>query len=71
MFNDSSLIPSLDPLLAKVMAFSEDSREDALALMETTLAETVLNGPPTNVEFLEAIIKSAGMALVEVRLVMY
>lgn len=54
-----SLIPCLDPLLAKVMTYS-DTRKDALARMETTLAETVLNGPPTNLEFLEAIVKSSG-----------
>lgn len=50
----------LDPLIAKVMTYA-DNRNEALTRMEKTLAETVLHGPPTNVEFLGSIIKSTGM----------
>jgi acetyl/propionyl-CoA carboxylase alpha subunit len=57
-FDTSSLI---DPLLAKIMVHAP-SRTEAIALMRSTLANTRLCGPPTNVEFLQAIIDSSGMS---------
>lgn len=37
-----------------------EAREDAIASMGSTLASTVLNGPPTNLELLQEIMKAPG-----------
>jgi acetyl/propionyl-CoA carboxylase alpha subunit len=46
-----------DPLLAKVMVHAA-SRPEAFRLMQSALAKTRLNGPPTNVEFLQVLLSS-------------
>ncbi|KIW23765.1 urea carboxylase [Cladophialophora immunda] len=45
-----------DPLLAKVMVHASD-RPEALRLMDEMLEGSKIFGPPTNIEFLEAILK--------------
>lgn len=48
--------PEYDPLLAKVIHHAE-SRDEAIAGMETVLRKSVISGPPMNMDFLLAIIQ--------------
>ncbi|ODV89739.1 hypothetical protein CANCADRAFT_143246 [Tortispora caseinolytica NRRL Y-17796] len=47
--------PYFDPLLAKVMVWAP-TRDEAIALMTETLAATVIQGPPLNLEYLRQVI---------------
>ncbi|EXJ84743.1 hypothetical protein A1O3_05415 [Capronia epimyces CBS 606.96] len=49
------ITPSFDPLLAKLMVHSR-TRKESLRLMSSALSSTVLCGPPTNIDFLGAVI---------------
>ncbi|KAK5939433.1 hypothetical protein PMZ80_008737 [Knufia obscura] len=53
----SEVTPSFDPLIAKVMVHSA-TRAEALKQMQHILSATVLHGPPTNLEFLEAVVRN-------------
>ncbi|KAK3314115.1 urea carboxylase [Apodospora peruviana] len=53
----SVVTPFFDPLLAKVMAHAA-TRDEALASLKSALASTLLCGPPTNVEFLHALLRA-------------
>jgi acetyl-CoA/propionyl-CoA carboxylase biotin carboxyl carrier protein len=63
---DSGLLPGLvvggdyDPMLAKVIAHGAD-RDEALRLLDDALANTVVLGVHTNVEFLRALLADPGM----------
>ncbi|ETN43925.1 urea carboxylase [Cyphellophora europaea CBS 101466] len=52
----STVTASFDPLLAKVMVRAGD-RDSAFDKLQQALADTKLYGPPTNLEFLEAIVR--------------
>ena len=60
---DSSLTPGLvlgadyDPMLAKVIAWGTD-REQALDRLDLALAETVVLGVPTNIEYLRLLLET-------------
>lgn len=60
---DSSLAPGLvlgadyDPMLAKVIAWGAD-REQARSRLDVALAETVLLGVPTNIEYLRLLLET-------------
>ncbi|MGO1695842.1 MAG: biotin carboxylase N-terminal domain-containing protein [Arthrobacter sp.] len=51
----SDITPDYDPMLAKVIAHGDD-RVQALARIDTALAETVILGVETNLEYLRALI---------------
>lgn len=59
--NDSALLPGLeigsnyDPMLAKVIVWAED-REAALSKLDAALAQTVVLGVKTNIEYLRLLI---------------
>jgi acetyl-CoA/propionyl-CoA carboxylase, biotin carboxylase, biotin carboxyl carrier protein len=67
---DSSLVPGLvippdyDPMLAKVIAWGED-RSRALARLERALADTVVLGVHTNVEYLAALLAEPAVQAAE------
>lgn len=50
----------LDPLLAKLMVHQK-SRGSALQQIYQAIATTVLQGTPTNLDFLKAVVKNKGM----------
>lgn len=52
----SAVSPSFDSLLAKILVQAE-SRGEAIEGMQQALTRTELCGPPTNLEFLEAIVR--------------
>jgi urea carboxylase len=60
----STITPNYDPLIAKVMFYSS-SREEALKGMKEALHSSIISGPPTNLEFLEAIISDPKFELGE------
>ncbi|ETN44613.1 urea carboxylase [Cyphellophora europaea CBS 101466] len=54
----TTVSPSFDPLLAKVMAHA-DTRSDAIAAMGQTLDTTILQGPATNMDFCRQVLVSS------------
>lgn len=56
VFTGSTVTPSYDPLLAKVMLHTK-SREATIKGMELLLSRSTICGPPTNLEFLAAIMR--------------
>ncbi|KAF9884998.1 hypothetical protein FE257_000821 [Aspergillus nanangensis] len=52
-----SISPNYDPLIAKIMHFST-TREQAIRDMVQIASKTVLSGPPTNLDFLLAVLNS-------------
>ncbi|MGP5730520.1 ATP-binding protein [Arthrobacter rhombi] len=51
----SEITPDYDPMLAKVIAHGSD-RDQALSRLDTALAETIILGVETNLEYLRALI---------------
>ncbi|KAH8172499.1 carboxyltransferase domain, subdomain A and B domain-containing protein [Sarocladium implicatum] len=51
----TTVSPCFDPMLAKIMVHAE-TRSDATALMYQVLRQTLIQGPPTNLNFLAAIV---------------
>lgn len=56
VFTGSTVTPSYDPLLAKVMLHAR-TREASIKGMELLLSRSKICGPPTNIEFLAAIMR--------------
>lgn len=54
----SLVTPHYDSLLAKLMVFSPNGREDAIKTMQAALAATKLKGIPTNLELCQTILSS-------------
>ncbi|TIA18458.1 hypothetical protein D6C81_05094 [Aureobasidium pullulans] len=56
VFTGATITPNYDPLIAKVM-FHGPSRKEALEGMQNLLSSSKISGPPTNLDFLEQIIR--------------
>ena len=57
VFTGATITPNYDPLLAKVMCHGP-SRKETAHLIQRMLSESLICGPPTNLEFLAAIVSS-------------
>jgi len=57
VFTGAPVTPNYDPLIAKVMCHGP-SRKEAAHIIQRMLSESFICGPPTNLEFLAAIIRS-------------
>ncbi|EUC36371.1 hypothetical protein COCCADRAFT_88282 [Bipolaris zeicola 26-R-13] len=58
VFTGVRITPNYDPLIAKAMVHSQ-SRDDAIASMIDLLTQSLISGPPTNLEFLACILDDA------------
>jgi urea carboxylase len=58
VFTGSRITPNYDPLIAKAMVHSA-SRAEAIAGLHNLLAQSSICGPPTNLDFLAAIVDDA------------
>ncbi|KAF5848147.1 hypothetical protein GGP41_005603 [Bipolaris sorokiniana] len=58
VFTGVRITPSYDPLIAKAMVHSS-SRDDAIASMKDLLTQSLISGPPTNLEFLACILEDS------------
>ncbi|EMD92957.1 hypothetical protein COCC4DRAFT_139298 [Bipolaris maydis ATCC 48331] len=58
VFTGVRITPNYDPLIAKAMVHSS-SRDDAIASMKDLLTQSLISGPPTNLEFLACILEDA------------
>ncbi|KAG9895676.1 3-methylcrotonyl-CoA carboxylase subunit alpha, partial [Aureobasidium melanogenum] len=56
VFTGATITPNYDPLIAKVM-FHGPSRNEAVEGMQALLSSSKICGPPTNLDFLEEIIR--------------
>ncbi|KAI4720428.1 hypothetical protein E4T48_03306 [Aureobasidium sp. EXF-10727] len=57
VFTGATITPNYDPLIAKVM-FHGPSRNEAVEGMQKLLSSSKICGPPTNLDFLEEIIRN-------------
>ncbi|KAI9724690.1 MAG: hypothetical protein M1828_003559 [Chrysothrix sp. TS-e1954] len=55
----TTISPNFDPLIAKVMFHSTASREDAILGIQYVLRSSVLCGPPNNLDFLAAVLRTS------------
>ncbi|KAI7161815.1 3-methylcrotonyl-CoA carboxylase subunit alpha [Hortaea werneckii] len=58
VFTGSTITPNYDPLIAKVMNHAK-TRSAAIKGLEILLSRSVISGPPSNLEFLAAIMRDA------------
>ncbi|EUC48148.1 hypothetical protein COCMIDRAFT_88057 [Bipolaris oryzae ATCC 44560] len=58
VFTGVRITPNYDPLIAKAMVHSQ-SRDSAIASMKDLLTQSLISGPPTNLEFLAYILEDA------------
>ncbi|KAJ4352812.1 hypothetical protein N0V95_003920 [Ascochyta clinopodiicola] len=61
VFTGSRITPNYDPLIAKAMAHSQ-SRDETISRMKELLTNSVISGPPTNLEFLVQILDDSRLA---------
>ena len=54
----TNISPFYDPMIAKVMVWSGESRDGAIEKMGQALSKSLVQGCPTNVKYLEAIVDS-------------
>jgi len=54
----TNISPFYDPMIAKVMVWSGQSRDGAIEKMRLALSKSLVQGCPTNVKYLEAIVNS-------------